>query len=470
MWNDTVANPDADSRAERESLSMRGDRITSADLAAVTTEPDHADTSPFRLKNRDSKMTVAYVGLWLFLFLYLFRPGDWYQPLQSIPIAKIAGIIPALAIIVAFLTGTFRLRQESKLLLLLFLDLCVCIPFSSWRTGSLELVLFEFSKVVLIVLVLMMVTNTFKRLRQLLVLQITAMLLLTVISLVLYTGEGRMWGKGYMFADPNDLALNLCIIIPLCSAFMMTTRSILKKLIWILAIGVASYAILATYSRGGFLATVAMGIAFIYQFGIKGRRYAVLPACALAALLMFAMVARTDYGTRLRTIFTPDDDPTNSAQSRRDLLELSLRATAAHPLLGVGPGNFALLGNWLQTHNTYTQLSSEAGLPALLLFLLLVRATFRNIKRVQSVVPIRSPEWAFAAALKCSFVGYLVGAFFLSTAYWFYPYLLMGYIAVLQTITTTAIEKAQTKAAESTKTTEAQIPDLNPVPWDSYGN
>ncbi|MCX6633204.1 MAG: hypothetical protein NTW28_36880, partial [Candidatus Solibacter sp.] len=58
----------------------------------------------------------------------------------------------------------------------------------------------------------------------------------------------------------------------------------------------------------------------------------------------------------------------------------SLIFTIRHPLFGVGPGMFAVAddaymkasgfpkGTWLGTHNSYTQVSSELGIPAFLFF------------------------------------------------------------------------------------------------------
>ena len=99
-----------------------------------------------------------------------------------------------------------------------------------------------------------------------------------------------------------------------------------------------------------------------------------------------------------------------------------------HPIFGVGPGQFAeVSGAWHQTHNTYTQLSAEAGLPALALFLLFLRSGFRKLREIKA--DGAEEESALASALQCSLAGYAIGAFFLSTAFWLTPYLLVAYAA-----------------------------------------
>jgi O-antigen ligase len=107
-------------------------------------------------------------------------------------------------------------------------------------------------------------------------------------------------------------------------------------------------------------------------------------------------------------------------------LILSLETTAKHPLFGIGPGQFEnFSGSWHLTHNTYTEFSSEAGLPALCLFLFLVWTTFKNLRVRAADVRLR----VLTDGLYGAMVGYIVGAFFLSTGYLFVPYLLMAYIS-----------------------------------------
>jgi O-antigen ligase len=78
------------------------------------------------------------------------------------------------------------------------------------------------------------------------------------------------------------------------------------------------------------------------------------------------------------------DSAASSSQSRKVLLRHSLIFTIRHPLFGVGPGMFPVAddtyskaiglnkGTWLGTHNSYTQVSSELGIPAFLLFVAVV--------------------------------------------------------------------------------------------------
>jgi O-antigen ligase len=83
-------------------------------------------------------------------------------------------------------------------------------------------------------------------------------------------------------------------------------------------------------------------------------------------------------------------------------------------------------GAWHDTHNTFTQVSSEAGIPAFLLYLAALISTYRLLSRVyrRSRNQPSSPESRKAAvAYFCvllSFVAFSAASFFLSLAYRFY--------------------------------------------------
>ena len=83
-----------------------------------------------------------------------------------------------------------------------------------------------------------------------------------------------------------------------------------------------------------------------------------------------------------------------SAEQRQHLFWRSLEVTLEHPLFGVGPGNFPIISDsWLVTHNSYTQMSSEGGIPALVLYVMVLWAGFKNLKKLGSCrVLIKKPS------------------------------------------------------------------------------
>lgn len=398
-------------------------------------------------KRRPAKV-MAYAGVVCFFVLFFFRPEDFVPGLGTVPLAKIAGIFAASALAGSILSGRCRFTIETKLLLILFVYLCICIPGSIWVGGSYDVVVNGFLKNMLAVLATIFAITTVTRLRRMIVIQTSAMLTMTVLALGQSRQSGRMFGVGNMFSDPNDLALNLCVILPFCVALAITSRRLAAKLFWIGGSGLAVTGIISTYSRGGFLALVALTIAMALQYKMKARTFVLLLVVTAALWSITSVVAgKSSYFARLITITDPQSDATGSAEIRQDLLQKSLQVTLQHPLLGVGPGQFPTVsGSWHVTHNTYTQLSSEAGIPSLLIFIALAVLSFKNVGKVHESRD-RDELWQFSAALHCAMVGYFVGAFFLSTAYWLLPYLLFGYADVLRRIPDDMLKEGRLVAA-----------------------
>jgi O-antigen ligase len=127
-----------------------------------------------------------------------------------------------------------------------------------------------------------------------------------------------------------------------------------------------------------------------------------------------------------------DESATGSAQERQELLIKSLKVTAEHPLFGIGPGNFAIIsGHWRVTHNTYTQLSSEGGIPALILYLLILWRGFANVRSIKRMDACRREVRMFAGGLHASLAGFVIGSFFASEAYLFFGYTYIFFSSLL---------------------------------------
>jgi putative inorganic carbon (HCO3(-)) transporter len=396
--------------------------------------------SPDQSRQKFSTMlTVPYLGVLLFSTVYFARPQDWIPGAADVPVAKITGFL-ALGSFLLSLLGRAKLSMSrgTWLLFALFGQLCLAIPFSAWRGGSFDLVVYDFSKVVLIVLVLMLVANTLPRLRRLIFVQTAAVITISVVSLINQTKTaGRISGSvGGIFGNPNDLAANISLVIPFCFAFLLTTRNPIKKGFWLCAIILLSYAVVATLSRGGFLGLLAATASSLWYIGVKARRSRLLIlVLALITCLAVLISIRGTYMTRIQSIFDPTLDATGSHVERQGLLIQSLELAARHPLFGVGPGTFAAhTTGWHAAHNSYTELAAEAGILASILFIWMFVDSFVSVSRILVNKEFGPDAHLFAGALSASLAGFLVIAFFSSLEYDFLPYFLMGYSTALVTI------------------------------------
>ena len=392
--------------------------------------------SPRRRVSRHKQLVEAYVSLLLFMVVYCARPEDWIPGLANLPLAKMAGILA----LIAFLLSLGEIRQrfptEVVFLLLLTLQLFITAPLSPvWKGGAFSTTL-DFAKVVLIVLVTVMAVNTAKRLRRLLLIQAASVAAISAVAV----WKGRMVGSrlgGVLsgnYSNPNDLALAIVISLPLCLALLYLSKNIIWKTAWALAMVIMSYAVVLTGSRGGFLSlAVATGVC-LWEFAIRGRRPYLLVLTAVAVVILWFASSAT-LSERLMGTFNSTDDVESaygSAQARTELLWRSVEVTFTHPLFGVGPGNFPVMsGSWHVTHNSYTQMSAEGGLPALILYVMILWRGFKNVRATKRLARSKEEFALIAGALHASLAGFAVGSFFSSYAYQFFPYFLVAYTTAL---------------------------------------
>ena len=446
-WLDAEPEPEPEPPEPETALPTEVEQAEEAEDPEPEAAPEPEEDRP--------SLKLAYVGVLFFFAVYFFRPEEFFHALVVVPFAKITGALAGAALLAALLSGKVQLKTETKLLLALFGYLCLGIPFSTWQGGSFQTVVFGFGKTAVMAMATALAVTNATQLRRLMMLQTVAMLVLCLASLVQMArpdmqigvpgmqagtpdntaasvqadgtkdaGE-RMYGVGSLFRDPNDFALNLCIVLPFGVSLFLTSRRLLAKAWWGAALSLILVSIVRTYSRGAFLVLLVL-VFLLWRRFWAGRWLAavlILPLAVGALAVSVAMVGHS-YLDRMSTIAAPHGEA--SSQDRLDLLRRSVELTVKHPVFGVGPGQFQEQSRaWLETHNTYTQFSAEAGVPALALFLALLWLAVSHLHTACKT--ISDPRTLYLVqGLFCSLVGYAVGAFFLSTAYLIYPYLLVA--------------------------------------------
>jgi len=386
--------------------------------------------------SRRKPLVGAYVSLLLFMVVYCARPEDWIPGLSFIPLAKITGVLALLALMFSLRQFRSSLPREVIYLILLVGQLFLAAAMSPvWRGGAVLQTL-DFAKVLLIVIVMSVALNTASRLRRLIFVQAASVAVIAAVAA--WKGHlvgGRLEGTlGANYSDPNDLALAIIISLPLCLALLFLSRGALQKVAWGLAIVVMLYAVFLTGSRGGFLTLIVTAAVFLWEFAIRGRRRYLLVLAVLAGVILWQFSSGVLVG-RLKGTFNLKEDSAvteASAEARKQLFLRSVEVTKQHPLFGVGPGNFQeISGSWHATHNSFTEMSSEGGVPAFVLYVLILWCGFKNLKESKRLARGRTESSLLARALLASLTGYVVGSSFLSVSYQFFPYFLVAYTTVL---------------------------------------
>jgi O-antigen ligase len=385
---------------------------------------------------RRGTLTGAYTALLAFMFVYFARPEDWIPGLSSVPLAKITGLLALVAL--ACSIGQFRQRipREIALLFLLVGQLFAASLLSPvWPGGAMKLTL-NFSKIVLVALLVTGVVTTSRRLRWLLFSQAASAAVIAAV--MMWKGrllQGRLEGiLDGNYADPNDLALALTLSLPLCLAMLFLSRRWFGKFFWSASMAVMAYVIFLTGSRGGFLALVTVIGVCLWEFAVRERRRYLLLLAALAGAILWQHGGGT-LGERFQGAFDPSDTSTPayaSYQTRQQLFWRSVEVTEEHPLFGVGPGNFdQVSGQWHTTHNSFTLISSEGGIPAFVLYIMILWLGFKKLRAAMRLAGRTRDSSILARAVFASFAGYVVGSIFLSWAYQFLPYILVAYTTPL---------------------------------------
>lgn len=418
------------------------------DLQATNTAAPLKET--FDARQREP-LAGAFLCVLAFFVVYMARPEDWIPGIGHLRPALIIGVFA----LVAFLMSVARMQEglprEVVYLILLLVQLALSSVLSPvWKGGAISQTE-EFAKMVLIVIVMTVAVTNLARLRKLIFVQTASVAIVALISiktshLIGQRMEGVLNG---IYSNPNDLAIAIVVSLPFCLVFLLRARGALRKMIWTAGLLGMVLAVFRTASRGGMLALIVAAVLCVWDFGVKGRRL-YLPALAVIVGVLFLFLAGKQVRERFADTFSSNSsnspDSSNrdyeyanaSAVARRQLLVRSLEVTAEHPLFGVGPGNFSIVsGAWRDTHNVYTALSSEDGIPALILFLMIYWRAFANLRRVRESETADSELGMFATALRAALWAFALAGPFYPDAYQYFVYFTLA-------LTTIAAQVART--------------------------
>ncbi|HYH84261.1 MAG TPA: O-antigen ligase family protein [Pyrinomonadaceae bacterium] len=386
---------------------------------------------------------ASFAGLLLFTAFVYFRP---YELVTALAPLKTGAFWIAAATLAVFIPTQFALEgtptarpREVNLVLLLLLAGLLSVPLAiapaeAWGAWV------EFAKVVTMFVVMINVVRTESRLRAMFW---TALLVSVVLSLSaladyragrLSLNGARIEGviEGGLFGNPNDMALHLVTMIPLVVGLLSVARGISKKMLYGAMALLMLLATVATLSRGGLLGLACASFVMAWKVGRRRRWLVVLAFGAAGAI--FLVLLPTEFTLRLLSIFGGEADG-GSAVARQGLLIRSLYVSLFNPLLGIGMNNFHIVSIQEQvSHNAYTQVSAEMGMPALILYAMFMLSTLRRLRRVERETfedRARARVYYLAVALQASIVAYMVSSFFASVAYLWYVYYLAGYALCL---------------------------------------
>jgi O-antigen ligase len=384
-----------------------------------------------------------------FLFMIFSRVFDVYFTSFHIP-----GISYRLVGIFLVMSGAFVVAFRSgigKFVLAFTVCFLAAIPFGVWRTGSLQTLMDQWLVGFVVFVATASLIPDFRQYTRTVKTIAFAIVVLSVTSITMGTTEnGRLFLSQGRFANPNEMAQALLLGMPFCWAAFSNSRSLLGKFLGLSSLGLMLVVIGKTGSRGALVSILVILVFLFVRASIAGKMKLLIACVMLAALAVVTLPG--GLRARYQTFFSPeepdviesataDDAAADSAMlssalsstaSRKAMLVRSLVITAKHPLLGVGPGNFMVAedasakqlgrrrGAWIGTHNSFTQVSSECGVPALICYVAVVVLSLKKslaiYRRTRGLPQFREIS-SHALALNYSLIAFTVTCMFVHAAY-----------------------------------------------------
>ena len=372
---------------------------------------------------------MAFFLTLLYVLMVYIRPMEWVDELKNLPVMD---VLAFLSIAVAFLTGSFtadkfKRSPVSTFVMLFWFSMLLSHAGHFYFTGVQDSFI-EFAKIAIIYFMIIFTVDTLQRLRVFLWAMALMAIFLAVQGIVqYYTGSGWLVGGQAMadgevmrvqgigiFGDPNHVAIN---IVPLLALGIPAFHKRLLSPTWVTGLAIIIPIVIGaafTRSRGGLLGLAALGWYYLY------RRTGPTVSVAGLIFIMFLLVAIPRMGN-----VNPGE---GSARSRLDHWSYGLSLFRSSPIFGVGMHMFTE-GYSHTAHNSLVLVLAELGILGTFAWLGLFFFGFRDLVLMQRLP--RPPPWLdpLTNALIGALISWQVCAFFLSQAYRFLPFALLGLIS-----------------------------------------
>lgn len=391
-------------------------------------------------------VTRPYLGVLMWSWIGYMNPHRLtWSFAYSFPFAQVIGVATLVGLLFSREPKRIPWNGVSVLLLILTLWMAVTTLFALYP-GSAWDQLAKVLKIQVMVFVTMMVVNSEDRIR--------GLVWVIALSLGFYGikgglfavrtgGEYTVMGPAQTFIGGNTaLALALIMALPLLRFLHLTAERTWLR--WGLAgaMVLTGLAIIATYSRGAFLAAACM-LVFLW---LKSR-YKVALALALLILVPVGLgFMPQKYFDRLETIVHYQQD--DSAQGRLDAWAFATRMALHRPAVGGGfrsftPESYQRFApditrdndRYQGAHSIWFEMLGAHGFVGLGLFLALGLTAWRMASRIiRRARDWPELKWAgdLAAMIQVSLVGYAAAGTFLGLAYFDFYYHLLAILVILQ--------------------------------------
>jgi len=368
---------------------------------------------------------------WLVWILPLMQHPIWGQKIGPLTVFEYIGVasfiyacshILARGILPSFL-GTW----EARLVVLLYLIALFSASIKGRGIGLGNGPLIIYTSSLLLIFISISIVDTLPRLRW------------TALALIGSYGFGslyviREWQQGHNFysnfrpgwivGDSNYFATTAIFAVVLAFYFMQGKRSPWEKTYCAVCLVLTNVAITLCASRGAFLGLIAAALLIVWSSKRRVRNLILMSVLVLPLSLALPI-------SPLHRLLNPNPNQDyGSTQAHLEAWKAGLRMIEAHPIVGVGLGNFKSLmplytsvtpvtrvGVNTLAHNMFIEVAAELGLPALMIFLAMIWFTYRTLGKLRRSSSTHPLIRMTAAALQAGLLGFAVAGSFVSAEY-----------------------------------------------------
>lgn len=420
----------------------------------------------------------------VFVAAAMFRLHEAYPFLlpYRIPLVTATASILAVGLRLVVRDVSLPNKLELKLALLFAAHVTLGIVFAVDREQSLLQWTDNFGKLIAGMVFLAMILRLPRDAMKIAVVLITASVLVSFVAIYnSLNGIGFVDGNrvtiardiGSLLADPNDLCFVLMFPIAFALGALLTRGAGAGlRLACMAALPIMAWAVIATQSRGGILAIVAVcGYFFIRRQKSKALAITITSVIGLS-LYVVAGIGKRGYA------FTGKETLDLSSHGRIAAWVAAVRMSFHYPIFGVGMGNFIVLywsysdywdGKPYTTHSIWFQVLSEAGMVGLALFLALIAVAIRSAYRANDIIQRHDSSGstrALSVGIVASWIGICVAGSFLSQAFSWQIFVLVALTAVLSRHSDSfAAEESRWKAEKQTTSEQVRLPAGAATAW-----
>ncbi len=383
----------------------------------------------------------------------------------------IPGILCAFAALASLVCGawTAMKTRPGRSYGLLLAWTALAIPFSSWRGGSVSYLWSDVFYSLILLLTVGSAPRSYADIKKIFYAVLAASLFHIVVAG--RTGEGGRFDLVGTFGNADDVALLAGFILPFWALFSTERKNSVLRAIFLTGGGLyLLYKVSLTGTRTVILGFGAVLAIYLVRSSAPRRLAALIGSLVVLTILLVALPKNVL--ERLGTItasFNEEEleagvgrsEALDSSYERRELVKDGIHMTLTHPVFGVGPGQFGQYRwtnlnregtpykTWFPSHNTYVQIASESGIPALLLyiaFLVAIHRTIRSAFKLNSAGAHAGSELGcrIARFLEFAWVYFVVCAIFMTCDQHPHQFVLAGLAIALERVTKLEISRTTT--------------------------